>query len=365
MREKDYKKMYEKMIISADMEEKISNGVMKQKKNSFKWASVAAAVAVLCLVVGGSVSATIHNGNLFSFLSKEYKISDQANHMVEHNKKFPVIDNKDLTCTIKEALCDKKVVYCMAEVQIKNHDKYFLLDHKRRLKEFVDELEIDGVKGKTIGQYLKEIKKKPLYVSAYIKSAEDGNNCYDGSIMSTDIRYGKDGKVFLYMSVEDENESIHNIDFYLIGWNAKYNLLKTFENKEELTLENNSDDFEEHTYKTEEEIIYPEEQIKIKDVRVLETELGVYATVEYEVPKDKFEKKQEKQDYCETYEVDLADKDGTPLKTMQSWRMERTAEETCYRSIAHMNYEKADISEGLTLVVHNGEKILAGPYALK
>lgn len=365
MKERDYKKLYEKMTISKDMQERIRQGVQRQKGHSYKWVRVAAAVVVLCLVVGGSVSATIRSGNLFSFLSADYNISKQANHLVEQSEKFPVVDNEYLTCTMKEALCDENTVYCMAEVQVKNPDKYFLLDAKYGLNDYVDVLEdklkIDGMKGKTIAQYLKEIKKKPLRISAYVKSAELEDEYYDGMFMKTDIRYGKGGKAFLYMCAEDENETLHNIDFHLIGWNPRYDLLKIFENKEELAIQNQSEEVKEYNYKIKEEYIGPEKSIKVTGIHIMETELGLYATVETEEP-GKESTDSYLNDHCS---VNLADSTGKTLKTvMESWWSQTEEVGRKCKTTTRMHYEKTDLSQGLTLVLEGNQGKSYGPYSL-
>ncbi|MCM1181682.1 MAG: DUF4179 domain-containing protein [Clostridium sp.] len=188
---KDYRDMYDKMNMSAEMDERIRNAVLEQqggkvynmKKHNFKKTAVAAALCGLVLAGGVSAYAATGNLSLLSMFGKESKeVKNNAARLIEtevvQEKGNRLSDYAEFEIT--EAVCDKNQVVVQLEVKAADSDKYLLIPQDCEPKlDPVSNLDIRGAKANgrlKIAKYAESIGKKCLKVSASVDCKADSES---------------------------------------------------------------------------------------------------------------------------------------------------------------------------------------------
>lgn len=142
---------------------------MQQKKyeqntwKGFKRAVVLAGISVVLL--GTGVYAANHYSGIFDFLKKEGKaLPEEAADMVRTDLQQESVGNAQVTFTVKEAVCDREMLYVVIEAAAKERGKYLFLP---QMVTPDDPLENIGLAGEqTVQEYADSKGLTLLYVSA-------------------------------------------------------------------------------------------------------------------------------------------------------------------------------------------------------
>lgn len=255
--------------------------VMKIRK--YKAAIAVVAVIAGISVISGSVYAAVTGSNLLEeFNNNGNQISKEAEKLVDREPQIIKTESPKqlqyVNYTVDEIVCDDYTIYARVTLTPKDADKYTLLGDnifENSLERSVSTLRIDGLTKGTLGEYAKRGGREIIHVSCDFELS----SMTAGGGSSSWFRYGKNGEVYCYTSIEDtpgqkeytEKLCIHEFeDFDCEKPGGAEYLTVAVSNKSSVNTRKE--------YKTVEDTL--DYGIKVDRISAIITELGVYLTIE-------------------------------------------------------------------------------------
>ena len=206
------------------------------KKRSIRKIAAAAAIGILVAAGGVSAYATSQNISLLSlFAGESSEVKHEAERLLDTEvKQSSEKEQSELASfKIREAIADKNKVTVQVEVKAADPDKYLLVPEGIEVDMSVENLEMEGLKGKqSIAEYAESTGKKCLCVGAMV----------DVPAHSGMHETQPDGTLLLYISFEN-TEKKQKLDYvcdtsaYIVGDEED----DVIENKINFTLTDNTD----------------------------------------------------------------------------------------------------------------------------
>lgn len=206
------------------------------KKRNVRKIAAAAAIGILVAAGGVSAYAASQNISLLSLFGGESsEVKQEAERLLDTDvKQSPAKEQFELAgFKVREAIADKNKVTIQVEVKAADPDQYLLVPEGVEVGSSVENLRLDGLKGKqTIAEYAESLGKKCLCVNALV----------DTAIQSTMHETQKDGTLLLYISFENTEKKqkldyVCNTSAYIVGAGED----DVIENKLTFTLTDNTD----------------------------------------------------------------------------------------------------------------------------
>lgn len=186
------------------------------KKRSLRKIAAAAAIGILVAAGGISAYAASQNISLLSlFAGESSEVKQEAERLLDteveqHSEK----EQSELASfKIREAIADKNKVAIQVEVKAAEPDKYLLVPEGIGVETSVENLRLDGLKGKqSIAEYAESLGKKCLHVNAMV----------DTSKQSVMHETQQDGTLLFHISFENR-EKKQKLDYvcdtsvYIVG----------------------------------------------------------------------------------------------------------------------------------------------------
>lgn len=262
----------------------------KQKHKGMKNMKAAVIALVIILSVGTPVAAAVkHFGLLDYFNQRDENLPEEAVEMIVDDVEQGEMTNEEDTLVnfrIREYLYDIMQVYLVIEAK-PTDERYMLIPQWSVESDPVEDLNIDGVSGMSIGEYAKLQGKELLYANANVDVG--------GISQSYDCRMEKDGTMIFIISGDNgstltQREFVCNTQVYPLDATEETDIIR------------DSFTFQMETTGTQKELSYvltdttaaKELGIIIDEVVVIETDLLLHVEFLYHYGEDISEEQRKK-----------------------------------------------------------------------
>lgn len=258
-------------------------------------------------------------------------------------------ENKYAKFTILEAVCDSQSIYLAAKAEPLDNET-FLLPQYIMPEDNAANLGIAGITEGTVKEYAESLGKKIAYASV---GYSIGGSHLDGA---EDFRYGENGELYYYYSAQNiSGEETITLKCTGTGYDESMEFESIDRVEFVVRLTDKSSTSDGVVYAAIDPKAYEETGIQINSLSIAETEMGLYATFNFDAADAKFL----------DIEFKLVDEAGNELSRLPgigSGTIENgdgTYSRTCY-------YQHPDSIDGVKFLIWDfGNEVDYGPYTFE
>ena len=220
------------------------------------------AAAALAAVIPLSVLAVTQMPGLREYLTRFGMHNTEAvEQLVEKNTQATPHSNDFADYLIEETLCDGNALYVRVKISPRD-SSHFLVPEYTMLSDSIQSLELEGPAGQTVGEYLKAIKKEPVFASVWLGTNGEGSQGW----------CDPQGNLYYYITAQMPADGLLHVSGTAQTMQMREASRVTFEYE----VENKASAQETTASRYDPRIT--ESGIEMDSIQVEETELGYYVT---------------------------------------------------------------------------------------
>ncbi len=258
----DYQKLNDCIHAPAQLKEDVLQKARARKPRRSKVLPRLVAAAALAAVIPLSVLAVTKMPGLREYLTRfGFKNPEAVEQLVEKNTQEVSHSNDLAHYTIEETLCDGNALYVTVKITPRN-SSHFLVPDYTMLSDSIQSLNLEGPEGQTVGEYLKSVKKEPVFAGVWLGTNGEGSQGW----------CDPQGNLYYYITAQMPADGILHVSGTARTKQMKEVCRVTFEQK----VESKASTQETTAGSCDPRIT--ESGIQMEHIQVEETELGYYVT---------------------------------------------------------------------------------------
>lgn len=335
--------------------EQTGNGNQKSSRNAIHYMKAAAASLVILAAAGTGVYAAGNYFGLFDYFYRYYEMEpdSEAEKLLDFNVEGLAFSNQYIDFTVRESLCDDRLIYMLVEAAPKEDD-YLLLPQDYMEEDSAAYLKMEGISDGTIGEYAASEGKELVWTGIALINKE-------GNLLSCSVgdERAENGSLYFYITgTHDAGEE--NIDLTCVGTAYTKEMSSADRVEAECTVTNSATGMESN-YELASDDITGDTGIVVDQIKAMETGLGVFVTFEYHIVEGA-------EDNREGLVFSLTDRDSNDLKTLPGYAGSGTEivdTEAGVQYTRTVTCQKSEAQQGIFVQVKNLETDETyGPYEL-